>query len=141
MFKGKILKRLVCMVGVLCLVGLECSSVKAAEVPVTITSQDQLNHISQYDTNGDGLVYATIQTDPIAQSLTYALQNGEVCANGVRLRAGSSSTSTVLELMYNGEAVLIDYGVSDGGNGWYYLQRLKTGTHGWASTSYIDPWY
>lgn len=141
MFKGKVLKSLVCLVGVLCLIGLESSSVKATEVPVTITSPDQLANIRQYDTNGDGLVYATIRTDNIATSLAYSSQNGEVTDNGVRLRAGSSTTATILELMYSGEAVCINFGVSGGYNGWYYLQRLKTGTWGWASSSYIDPWY
>ena len=139
MFKGKVMKRLVCMVAVLCLIVLESSSVKAAELPVTI-SPDQLDNISQYDTNGDGLVYATIQTDSLATSLSSVWQNGEVTDNGVRLRNQPSSTATILELMYNGEAVCINYGVSDGGSGWYYLQRLKTGTWGWASTSYIDAW-
>ena len=139
MFKGKVMKRLVCMVAVLCLIVLESSSVKAAELPVTI-SPDQLDNISQYDTNGDGLVYATIQTDNLATSLSSSLQNGEVTNNGVRLRNQPSSTAAILELMYNGEAVCINYGVSSGGSGWYYLQRLKTGTWGWASTSYIDAW-
>lgn len=128
------------MVGVLCLVGMECNSVKAAELPVTITSPDQLNDLSKYDTNGDGLVYATVNINSAALGQVIGYQNGEVVANGVRLRAGSSSTSTILELMYNGEAVCINYGAGDGGNGWYYLQRLKTGTWGWASASYIDAW-
>lgn len=129
------------MVGVLCMVGMECNSVKAAELPVTITSPDQLNDLSKYDTNGDGLVYATVNINSVALGQVIGYQNGEVVANGVRLRAGSSSTATILELMYNGEAVCIDYGVSaSAANGWYYLQRLKTGTWGWASSSYIDAW-
>ena len=139
MFKGSVMKRLVCMAAVLCLIVLESSSVKAAELPVTV-SLDQLDNISQYDTNGDGLVYATIQTDSLATSLSSAFQNGEVTNNGVRLRNQPSSTATILELMYNGEAVCINYGVSSGGSGWYYLERIKTGTWGWASTSYIDAW-
>ena len=137
--KGKVMKRLVCMVGVLCLVGLETSSVKAAELPVTV-SLDQLDNISQYDTNGDGLVYATINTDNVATSLSSTRQNGEVVAQGVRLRNLPSSTATVLELMYNGEAVCINYGVSSGGGGWYFLQRMRTGTWGWAVRSYISAW-
>lgn len=129
------------MVGVLCLVVLECNSVKAAEVPVTITSPDQLNNLRQYDTNGDGLVYATVNINSVTASQVTGSQNGEVSANGVRLRAGASSTATILELMYNGEAVCIDFGASATANGWYYLERLKTGTWGWASTSYIDSWW
>ena len=139
MFKGNVLKSLVCLVGVLCLIGLESSSVKATEAPVTITSPDQLANISQYDTNGDGLVYATIQTSNLASS--YVSPNAEVSDNGVRLRNAASSTATILELMYSGETVCINYGVSAGDNGWYYLQRTKTGTWGWASTRYISTWY
>ena len=139
MFKGSVMKRLVCMAAVLCLIVLESSSVKAAELPVTV-SLDQLDNISQYDTNGEGLVYATIQTDSLATSLNSGFQNGEVTNNGVRLRNQPSSTAAILELMYNGEAVCINYGVSSGGSGWYYLMRIKTGTWGWASTSYIDAW-
>lgn len=138
MFKGKVLKRFVCMVGVLCLIGLETSSVKAAEAPVTITSPDQLANISKYDTNGDGLVYATIQTSNL--SSWYIAPNGDVSDNGVRLRSAASTSATILELMYSGETVCINYGVSTGTNGWYYLQRTKTGTWGWASSSYISPW-
>lgn len=136
--KRKVMKSFACVLGVLCMFFLEIGSVGAAELPVTV-SLDELGDISQYDTNGDGLVYATIRIDSAATTLS-STQNGEVVANGVRLRVLPSSSSTVLELMYDGEAVCISYSVSSGYSGWYYLERLKTGTWGWASSAYISAW-
>ncbi len=59
--------------------------------------------------------------------------DGVVSGDGVRLRSTPSSSGTILEKMYNGEYVTI-MGES---NGWYNLQRMKTGTVGWASKDYI----
>lgn len=68
--------------------------------------------------------------------------NAEICGNGVRLRKKPSKSSTILELMYDGEAVWIDW--SKYGRGaslsWYYIQRLKTGTYGWAHYDYVYYW-
>lgn len=67
--------------------------------------------------------------------------NGEVSGNGVRLRATPSSTGQVLELMYDGEYVWIDWSTyGQGGYSWYHIQRIKTGTYGWASINYISSW-
>ena len=64
--------------------------------------------------------------------------NGEINGNGVRLRAKPSTSASVLELMYDGEKIWIDwdkYGTA--GLSWYYIQRIKTGTYGWTSASYV----
>lgn len=60
-------------------------------------------------------------------------QKGSVTGDGVRLRSAPNASGTILEKMYNGELVIIK-GESAG---WYNVQRIKTGTIGWASTSYI----
>lgn len=45
--------------------------------------------------------------------------------------------------MYRGESVLIDYtkSYSIGFNSsWFYVKRIKTGTWGWVSRTYIAEW-
>lgn len=68
--------------------------------------------------------------------------NADVNADGVRLRSGPSQDYSVLELMYYGEYVRIDfttsYSQSDGT--WYYVKRIKTGTWGWVKAEYIYYW-
>lgn len=67
--------------------------------------------------------------------------NGEVNNNGVRLRKEPSTSATILELMYDGELVWIDWNsYGKGGLTWYRVQRIKTGTYGWVSKEYIYPW-
>lgn len=73
----------------------------------------------------------------------YSGGNGNVTDNGVRLRKKPSLSATVLELMYNGENVLIDY-IKSYENGfdslWFYVKRIKTGTWGWVKRTYIAEW-
>ena len=61
-------------------------------------------------------------------------QNGVVTGDGVRLRSAPNTSGTILEKMYNGELVII----KKESNGCYKIQRIKTGTIGWASKSYIN---
>lgn len=64
--------------------------------------------------------------------------NGQVTGDGVRLRSTPSTSGTILEKMYYGEYVWIDWNMTGTSHpGWYFLKRLKTGTNGWASSSYI----
>ena len=65
--------------------------------------------------------------------------NGDVSGNGVNLRAKPSTTSAVLELMYAGEYVWIDWNTyGKYGYKWYHIQRIKTGTYGYSSVNYIS---
>ena len=67
--------------------------------------------------------------------------NAEVAGNGVRLRNNPNTNSKILELMYSGELVWIDWSkYGKGGLEWFYVQRLKTGTYGWVSKEYIAQW-
>ena len=59
----------------------------------------------------------------------------------VRLRNNPNTNSKILELMYSGELVWIDWSkYGKGGLEWFYVQRLKTGTYGWVSKEYIAQW-
>lgn len=67
--------------------------------------------------------------------------NAEVAGNGVRLRNNPNTNSKILELMYSGELVWIDWSkYGKGGLEWFYVQRLKTGTYGWVNKEYIAQW-
>lgn len=61
-------------------------------------------------------------------------KTGTVTGDGVRLRSAPNASGTILEKMYTGEIVII----KEESNGWYKIQRIKTGTIGWASKSYIN---
>lgn len=65
-------------------------------------------------------------------------QESKVVGNGVRLRR-SPVNGTILELMYYGEAILIDPDVYDPDySAWLYVKRVKTGTVGWMEWSYFE---
>ena len=59
--------------------------------------------------------------------------HGLITGDGVRLRATPSSSGAVLEKMYRGEHVWI----LQEGTSWTKIQRIETGTVGWASSAYI----
>lgn len=65
--------------------------------------------------------------------------NGKVIADGVRLRKTASTSGTILELMYAGEYVYIDWATTNasGKSGWLCVIRKNTGTSGWVSSQYI----
>lgn len=70
---------------------------------------------------------------------TYAAftQSAVIGGNGVRLRK-SPVNGTILELMYDGESILIDDEVYDPNySAWIYVKRIKTGTKGWMEWSYF----
>lgn len=144
--KRKLLKGIGCLLTAVCLLGMDCMAASAAVAPVS-----SVEDLRQYDTDGDGMVYAIIGeeemvTGPLANQpgiATMAAQNGQVIENGVRLRnKPSTTTGTILELMYKGEAIYIDLTTSTSvSGGWYYLKRLKTGTWGWASSKCIYSYF
>ncbi len=138
--KTRKLKRIGCIMAALCMLFLECASVGAKEMPTAemvapAAALSRMAEFSQCVTGDDGLVYGIVSI-PSIQPL--AAQNGEVMDNGVRLRKEPSTSATILELMYKGEAVHINITISTSGpSGWYYLKRLKTGTWGWAKADFI----
>lgn len=113
------------------LVGVLCSSLGVAPVQAST---------SETSAAEEGLVSAQVvlPKEAIFDNVysVLAASNGEVVGSGVRLRNKPSSSATVLELMYNGEKVMIDYSVTY--TNWYLLRRNKTGTWGYASKSYIS---
>lgn len=123
----KITKRVVGLLLALTLMAAQAALIGAAELPQAQSQQDE---IITADTEelGDDYVYGIVQP-----SKTRSI----VLEEGVRLRSGPSTSYSVLELMYSGEQVLIDRKTSSQVSGWYYLKRVKTGTWGWASSSYI----
>ena len=67
------------------------------------------------------------------------INEGTIYGDGVRLRLKPSKTSTVLELMNNGESVYVYPQITaESGKGkWTYIKRDKTGTTGWVNNNYI----
>ncbi len=92
------------------------------------------------------ILFSDIQSNSISMTVAKASNNypdgnASVTGDGVRLRKSPSKSATILELMYKGESVLINYTKSGKGKGvWYYVKRMKTGTWGWVSTKYIWEW-
>ncbi len=63
-------------------------------------------------------------------------QTGVVTGDGVRLRANPNTSSTILELMYWGDEVLID--LENSTMTFYYVKRVSTGTCGYVSRDYVS---
>lgn len=83
------------------------------------------------------IMMATMMMTPLT---TYAAftQSSIVVGDGVRLRK-SPVNGIILELMYYGEAILIDPEYYDPNYGaWIYVKRVKTGTIGWMEWSYFE---
>lgn len=95
--------------------------------------------ISNGTVDENGYVYGTVV---IVQTLGAGDPNADVENDGVRLRSAPSTSSTVLELMYAGETVSVDFVTSNkkSDGSWYYVKRLKTGTWGWTKAQYINCW-
>lgn len=72
--------------------------------------------------------------------ITYgAGTKAKVVGNGVRLRSSPSTSGTILELMYDGEDIIVNLSkVEEDSNGhlWIYCKRLKTGTKGYISVDH-----
>lgn len=125
----RIFKNMFVFVGIFvlftCCVGAEGSDTS----PVDITKL-------QFTTLEDSILVpeTEIRVDP---GISRAYIRGTVEGNGVRLRAEPSESATVLELMYDGEEVLIDGTLERGG--WDKVQRVKTGRWGYVKTEYINP--
>ncbi len=118
------------MAGALCL-GMLCSiSVNAEAANKTAESSVSEEIV---------MAEITIPKEVVMSNVARVASNGEVDGNGVRLREKASATATVLELMYNGEAVYVNRSksVTKGNTLWYYLKRIKTGTWGYADSDFI----
>lgn len=127
----KILKRIVA--GALCVCMLSATNVQAKTMNQTKEVADK--------TSSEEMVIAqvVVPEEEVMQNIARGILAGEVVGNGVRLREKASSTSTVLELMYDGEAVKVNTSetVDKNGKKWYYVKRVKTGTWGYANSDYI----
>jgi hypothetical protein len=114
---------------------------------VMMTNNVMANCVDETGIN-DEIVEATIQIDMQQeinmidiQYSTASYIGGVVVGNGIALRTGPGASNTILERMYNKEKVKVNLTKSNRecpSGRWYYLQRTKTGTWGWASTEYIN---
>ena len=105
---------------------------------ITVKAAETLEAEAQEEYPGDVIGTATINL-----TQTYAIgENGNIKGDGARLRKRPKKTATVLELMYNGEHVCINYtkSASESNGNWYYVKRVKTGTWGWVYHSYLTRW-
>lgn len=84
---------------------------------------------------GEDINSEKIEQNASIEISTRAGNVGIVNGDGIRLRSQPSLSSTVLETMYKGEVVVIDYSQSTGS--WYKVTRQKTGRSGWVTKTYI----
>lgn len=114
-----------------------CPNIVFAEE--TTNSQKESNSIQQqYEFE---IISNDIDNNRSLAKITTHTVNGEINNNGVRLRSAPSTSATILELMYDGELVWIDWDAyGTGGLNWHRVQRIKTGTYGWVSKEYVYSW-
>lgn len=93
------------------------------------------NMTDEYQTEDYTVGTIVLTEKEVFSNVSRLAGNGYVNADGVRLRVRASSSSSVLELMYQYEKVLINDSKSN--TKWYYLERLKTGTWGYAARDCI----
>lgn len=79
--------------------------------------------------------YAIGYIVPVASAYSFT-EEGGVTTNGLNLRKEPNTNSTILEKMYFGELVKID--LDNSTMTFYYVERDKTGTKGYASRDYIQ---
>ncbi len=94
----------------------------------------------EISSNEEDFAYARIVISENDDSWIYGDYNGEVDGDGVRLRSAPSTNSTILELMYDRDLVLVDFRTSrdvDPSCQWLYVRRYKTMTWGWVKEDYI----
>lgn len=82
------------------------------------------------------LVVATILMTPLTAYAAFT-ESSKVVGDGVRLRK-TPVDGAILELMYNGESILIDPLAESEYSAWIYVKRVKTGTVGWMEWSYFE---
>lgn len=122
LFKG--ILALVAAVIIFNVSGLCANAQEVREIKLNEVASIQL--LSVEDTYGYGIV--TISDEA----------NAEVIGDGIALRREPSLSADILERLYDGELVRVDF--SKHNNDWVYLKRLKTGTWGWAAQEYIYWW-
>lgn len=103
-------------------------------------------NVAQAETyNEEEWVEATIEipveeSNSLSRAVTFPCM-GDVTGNGVNLRKTASFSGTILELMYKGETVYINYAKSSkyyNGYRWLYIKRAKTGTVGYVYEKYVN---
>lgn len=97
---------------------------------------------AETDKSDKNVEYVTAKVVINTSSRALGEPNADIVGNGVRLRTGPSTKYSVLELLYDGEYVSIDFTTSfKKSNGtWYYVKRIKTGTWGWVKSDYVFYW-
>lgn len=137
-FKGVMLGMFVLMVGFILFSMPQQAKAAEKETGQSVVSEEDeigVGTIMLSDVQSDSMIMASSKA-----SSNYAGGNASVMGDGVRLRKSPSKTATILELMYKGEPVLINYTKSSKSKGWYYVKRIKTGTWGWVDKNYILEW-
>lgn len=138
-FKGVMLGMFVLMAGFILFSMPQQAKAAEKETGQSVVSEEDeigVGTIMLSDVQSDSMIMASSKA-----SSNYAGGNASVTGDGVRLRKSPSKSATILELMYKGEPVLINYTKSSKGKGsWYYVKRIKTGTWGWVDRNYIFEW-
>ncbi len=115
---------------------------KAAENTVTNTLAETNNEYNE-DVVGIGTISIDSSAFSNESASPYSIkENGNIIDDGVRLRKAPNKNSAILELLYNGETVVINYTKSfqESNGTWFYLKRVKTGTWGWVNRKYVSEW-
>lgn len=117
------------------------------EDTLNVNIVEQAMNEAENENEGDVIGVGVIVINDVANnvipgsSLLSISENGNIVGNGVRLRKSPSVNATILELMYNNEAVCINYTKSSQASGkWLYVKRVKTGTWGWVKSTYVYSW-
>ena len=104
-----------------------------------------IGEIQAKSTLKDGMIEEFVIKDKNKSTIDFSVASvynaheGTIYGDGVRLRQKPSKTSTVLELMNDGEHVYVypQITADDGKGKGTYIKRYKTGTTGWVSNDYI----
>ncbi len=122
------------IMGVIMLLGMSINLGGIEEIQAVEKSMDS----NEKQESGQSTI-VKIQNSNFGVVSPFSMNEGTIYGDGVRLRKKPSSSSTVLELMYNGEEVLVypQITAEDGKGKWTYIKRYKTGTTGWVSNDCI----
>lgn len=126
--------RLMVVLALITTINLEGNAMNAQAITLTDEERENLKD--------ETAVVGKLKLSVVADASVNFVENdheGTIYGDGVRLRLKPSKTSTVLELMNNGEEVLVYPQITaESGKGkWTYIKRYKTGTTGWVSNDYI----
>lgn len=111
-------------------------------IAALLTLQFAFTVSAEETTDSGNWVQGTISIPADNNTRSFA-ETGDINGDGVNLRATPSITGTILEAMYDGEIVYIDYSKSGTwyqGYRWLYVKRAKTGTIGYVYSKYVYLW-